>query len=63
MKFKDQYRYLTVTKDNVDQFIKYIMDARNAYIDEGKPVDDVNYLLVKFMKVKKKLRAQRKGAL
>ena len=63
MKFKDQYRYLTVTKDNVDQFIKYIIDARNAFIDEGKPVDDVNDLLVKFMKAKKKLRAQRKGAI
>ena len=63
MKFKNQYRYLTVTKDNVDQFVKYIMDARNAYIDEGKPVDDVNDLLVKFMKAKKKLRAQRKGAI
>ena len=63
MKFKVENRYLTVTRNNVNQYIQYIMTARNAFIDEGKPVDDVNELLVRFLKEKKKLRAQRKGAL
>ena len=57
MKYKDTKRYLTVTKENVNQFIKYIMIARNVYIDRRKPVDDVNDLLIRFMKAKKKLRA------
>ena len=57
MKYKDTKRYLTVTKENVNQFIKYIMTARNVYIDQGKPVEDVNELLIRFMKAKKKLRA------
>ncbi len=57
MKYKDTKRYLTVTKENINQFIKYIMTARNVYIDQGKPVDDVNDLLIRFMKAKKKLRA------
>ena len=57
MKYKDTKRYLTVTKEKVNQFIKYIMTARNVYIDQGKPVDDVNELLIRFMKAKKKLRA------
>ena len=57
MKYKDTKRYLTVTKENVNQFIKYIMTARNVYIDQGKPVDDVNDLLIRFMNAKKKLRA------
>ena len=35
MKYKDTKRYLTVTKENVNQFIKYIMTARNVYIDQG----------------------------
>ena len=55
MKFKVENRYLTVTKDNVNQYIQHIMTARNAFIDEGKPVDDVNDLLIRFMKAKKKL--------
>ena len=57
MKFKDEKRYLTVTKENVDQFIRCIMIARNVYIDQGKPVDDVNELLMRFIKAKNKLRA------
>ena len=57
MKFKDEKRYLTVTKENVDSYIRYIMIARNVYIDKGKPVDDVNELLMRFIKAKKKLRA------
>ena len=57
MKFKDEKRYLTVTKENVDSYIRYIMIARNVYIGQGKPVDDVNELLMRFIKAKKKLRA------
>ena len=56
MKFKNEKRYLTVTSGNVDKFIEYIMVARNAYINEGKPVEDVNSLLFRFLKLKKKLR-------
>ena len=57
MKFKDEKRYLTVTKENVDSYIRYIMIARNVYIDQGKPVDDVNELLIRFIRAKKKLHA------
>ena len=57
MKFKNEKRYLTITNGNVDKFIEYIMVARNAYINEGKPVEDVNTLLFRFLKLKKKLRA------
>jgi len=57
MKFKDEKRYLTVAKEEVGKYINYLMIARNRYIDEGKPIDDVNDLLVRFMKLRKKLRA------
>lgn len=57
MKFKNEKRYLTVTSRNVDKFIEYIMVARNTYINEGKPVEYVNTLLFRFLKLKKKLRA------
>ena len=50
-------RYLTVTKDDVSKFIEYILIARNVYIDQGKPIDDVNNLLLRFMKAKRKLQA------
>ncbi len=57
MKRKCKKRYLTVTKEDVSKFIEYILIARNVYIDQRKPVDDVNDLLIRFMKAKKKLRA------
>ena len=57
MRYKDEKRYLTVTKEEVGKYINYLMIARNKYIDEGKPVEDVNELLLKFMKLRKKLRA------
>ena len=57
MKFKDEKRYLTVTKEEVNKYIRYILIARNVYIEQGKPVDDVNDLLCKFVKAKKRLRA------
>ena len=57
MKTKDIKRYITVTEENINLFIQCIMIARNVYIDRGKPIEDVNGLLVKFMKAKKQLRA------
>ena len=57
MRYNSNNRYLAITKDNINKYIQHIMTARNAFIDEGKPVDDVNELLVRFMKEKKKLRA------
>ena len=57
MKYKGKKRYLTVSKEDVNKFIEYILIARNAYIDEDIPVEDVNDMLFRFMKAKKKLRA------
>ena len=57
MSFKGKKRYLTVTKEDVNKFIEYIMIARNAYIDDEIPVDDVDRILFRFIKLKKKLRA------
>ena len=57
MSFKGKKRYLTVTKKDVNKFIEYIMIVRNAYIDDEIPVDDVDRLLFRFIKLKKKLRA------
>lgn len=37
--------------------ITLVMKARNAYINEQKPTEDVDELLCKLMKIKKKLRA------
>ncbi len=57
MSFKGKKRCLTVTKEDVNKFIEYIMIARNAYIDDEIPVDDVDRILFRFIKLKKKLRA------
>jgi len=57
MKFKGKKRYLTVSKEDVNKFIEYILIARNAYIDDDVPVEDVNKILFQFLKVKKRLRA------
>ena len=57
MKFKGEKRYITVTKENLNKYIEYIIVARNSYANEGKPIEDVNNLLLRFMKLKKKLRA------
>ena len=46
MKFKDVKRYLTINCSEI-----------NAYIDERKPTEDVDELLCKLMRIKKKLRA------
>ena len=57
MKFKDIKRYLTISKDEIDRYISHVMVARNAYAEEGKPIEDINELLLKLMKMKKRLHA------
>jgi len=57
MKLKNERYCITVTKDNINTWIASLMQARNTYIDEGKPVEDVTELLAMFLKAKKKLRA------
>lgn len=57
MKFKDVKRYLTINRSEINAYIALVMKARNAYIDERKPTEDVDELLCKLMKIKKKLRA------
>ena len=57
MKFKDVKRYLTINRSEINTYISLVMKARNAYIDEHKPTEDVDELLCKLMKIKKKLRA------
>ena len=57
MKFKDVKRYLTISRSEINGYIRLVMKARNAYIDENKPVEDVDELICKLIKIKKKLRA------
>lgn len=57
MKIKDVKRYLTINRSEINANISLVMKARNAYIDERKPTEDVDELLCKLMKIKKKLRA------
>lgn len=57
MKFKDVKRYLTINHSEINAYISLVMKARNAYINERKPTEDVDELLCKLMKIKKKLRA------
>ena len=57
MKIKDVKRYLTINRSEINANISLVMKARNAYIDERKPTEDVDELLCKLIKIKKKLRA------
>ena len=57
MKIKDVKRYLTINRSEINANISLVMKARNAYIDERKPTEDVDELLCKLMRIKKKLRA------
>ena len=57
MRFKDVKRYLTINRSEINAYIALVMIARNAYIDECKPTEDVDELLCKLMKIKRKLRA------
>lgn len=57
MKIKDVKRYLTINRSEINSYISLVMKARNAYIDERKPTENVDELLCKLIKIKKKLRA------
>ena len=57
MKIKDVKRYLIINRSEINAYIALVMKARNAYIDERKPTEDVDELLCKLMKIKRKLRA------
>ena len=57
MKFKDAKRYLTIDHSEINTYIGLIIKARNKYIDEHKPVEDIDELLCKLFKIKRKLRA------
>lgn len=53
MKFKDVKRYLTINCSEINAYISLVLKARNAYIDERKPTEDVDELLCKLMRIKK----------
>ena len=54
---REQKRVLLLTDNERQLLIKCINMARSKYLDEDKPIDDVNMLLVKAMKAKlKKVR-------
>ena len=55
MRYKNVKRYLTVDRSEIDKYISLVMTARNTYIDENKPTEDVDALLCKLLKTKKKL--------
>jgi len=57
MKFKDEKRHLTISDNEIGRYIKHIMVARNAYLEDGKPIEDINELLCRLYKIKKKLHA------
>ena len=46
---------ITITKEDINTWVASLILARNKYIDEGKPVDDITELLAKFLRMKKKL--------
>ena len=45
MKFKDVKRYLTINRSEINAYISLVMKARNACIDEQKPVEYIDELL------------------
>ena len=46
MKFKDIKRHLTITKDEINRYISYVMVARNAYAEEGKPLAAADSVII-----------------
>ena len=56
MKIKNEKIYLTIKKSEINRYIAYILKARNTFIEQEKPIDDVNDLLERMLKIKKKLR-------
>lgn len=59
MRYKAEKRYLIVCGTDVERYIKCIMTARNAYIEKGNPIEDINYLLDKFIKFRKKMHVRK----
>ncbi len=57
MKFKDEKHFLTIDRNEINSYIEYVMVARNAYAEEGKPIENINGLLLRLMKMKKRLHA------
>ena len=54
---REQKRVLFLTDAEWQMLVRCINKARSKYLDEDKPIDDVNLLLVKAMKAKlKKVR-------
>lgn len=54
---REQKRVLFLTDTEWQLLVRCINKARSKYLDEDKPIDDVNMLLVKAMKAKlKKVR-------
>ncbi len=54
---REQKRVLFLTDAEWQLLIRCINTAQSKYLDEDKPIDDVNMLLVKAMKAKlKKVR-------
>ncbi len=54
---REQKRVLFLTDAEWQLLVRCINKARSKYLDEDKPIDDVNILLVKVIKVKlKKVR-------
>ena len=54
---REQKRVLFLTDAEWQLLVRCINKARSKYLDEDKPIDDVNMLLVKAMKAKlKKVR-------
>ena len=49
---REQKRVLLLNDTERQLLIRCINVARSIYLDEDKPIDDVNMLLVKAMKVK-----------
>ena len=49
---REQKRVLFLTDAEWQLLVRCINTARSKYLDEGKPIDDVNILLVKTMKAK-----------
>lgn len=50
----EQKRVLFLTDAEWQLLVRCINTARSKYLDEDKPIDDVNMLLVKAMKAKLK---------
>ncbi len=57
MKNKNDKVLLTIGKSEINDYITYLLKARNTFIEQGRNVEYVNGLLDKMLRIKKKLRA------